>query len=235
MLKKNIILFLTVLFLPLISCKRVPEANREQQRIDSLKIALDSVETGLLALEKKYHAGLVKYKEYVKYKSRLEKAYQEVSVELGGLHQAYSLPRWAKELGLFEPEGMLLDSALSQETSVDRPGEGFNSITLVYISSPDSARHWADSIANSAGLTKSEEYLVRSRTASKIKESDSPGATYLNYDLKAGDKDYLISVNADSDGILTITATNMKQLNEKLSDYRSLKIRNDKKMQGKKQ
>jgi len=216
------------------SCEPGKKSDTEKERIDSLKIALDSAETGLLTLEKKYHSGLLTYKRYIKRKILYDKAYQEVSIQLGGLHRAYKLPGWALNLGLMEPNGILLDSTLSQETSAERPQEGFNSITLVYISSPDSARMWADSIAYTAGLAKADEYLIRSKKASSIKAAGGPGVTYLNYNLKPDDKDYLVSVQADEEGILTITATNMKQLNEKLSDYRSLKVRIDKKSQGKK-
>lgn len=204
------------------------QPDHEAYRIDSLKNALDSVETGLLTLEKRYHSGMITYKRYIKQKMVLEKAYQEISISLGGLHKAHSLPGWAIDLGLVEPSKMLLDSTLSQETSVNRPGEGFNSITLVYIGSPDTARMWADSIAARSGLVRVNEYLVRSKKAGLIKSKESEGVRYLNYDLKSGDKEYLISVEADEEGILTITATNMKQLNEKLSDYRSLKVREEK-------
>jgi len=211
------------------------QTDQESYRIDSLKIALDSVETGLLTLEKRYHSGTIKYKPYIRQKMVYEKAYQEISIQLGGLHKAYELPGWAHSLGLIEPSGMLLDSTLSQETSVDREGEGFNSVTLVYISSADTARMWADSIAKMANLIEVNDYLVRSRKASSIKAKEANGVKYLNYDLKPGDKEYLVSVEADEEGLLTITATNMQQLNEKLSGYRSLKVRNEKQKVGKKQ
>lgn len=209
--------------------------DQESNRIDSLKIALDSVETSLLTLEKRYHSGVIKYKPYIRQKIVYEKAYQEISIQLGGLHKAYKLPDWANSLGLAEPSGMLLDSTLSQETSLDREGEGFNSVTLVYISSGDTARMWADSIAKMAHLIEVNDYLVRSRKASSIKAKEASGVRYLNYDLKPGDKEYLVSVEADEEGLLTITATNMQQLNEKLSGYRSLKVRKEKQQVGKKQ
>ncbi len=227
---------LVILLLP--GCDLFTKNHRHDQeayRIDSLKIALDSVETGLLTLEKRYHSGTIRYKPYIRQKMVYEKAYQEISIQLGGLHKAYKLPGWARSLGLMEPTGMILDSTLSQETSVDREGEGFNSVTLVYISSADTAKMWADSIAKTADLIEVNDYLVRSRKASTIKAKEASGVKYLNYDLKPGDKEYLVSVEADEEGLLTITATNMQQLNEKLSGYRSLKVRKEKQQVGKKQ
>lgn len=232
------LLVILFLFLVFPGCDLFTKGNRhdtESYRIDSLKIVLDSVQTGLLSLEKRYHSGMISYKTFIRRRMIYDKAYNQISAELGGLHKAFSLPKWAKNLGLVEPAGMLLDSTLSQQTSVDLAGEGFNSVTLVYISSRDTARMWADSIARKAGLVEVNDYLVRSRKASTIRAEEGNGVKYLNYNLRPDDKEYLISVEADEEGILTITATNIRQLNEKLSGYRSLKVRNEKQELDKKQ
>jgi hypothetical protein len=94
---------------------------------------------------------------------------------------------------------------------------------------------WADSIAKMADLIEVNDYLVRSKKASLIKAKEGNGVKYLNYDLRPEEKEYLISVEADEEGLLTITATNMHQLNEKLSGYRSLKVREERQKVGKKQ
>ncbi|HNX42822.1 MAG TPA: hypothetical protein PLJ84_02890 [Bacteroidales bacterium] len=217
------------------ACDPARQKRLEAAKNDSLVAALDSVESGLLTLEKKYHSGKLTYQGYIRQKIVYDKAYENISAQLGGLHKAYELPRWALQLGLIDPRGMMLDSVLSQQTSVDRPDEGFNSVTLVYISSYDTAKMWADSIASVAHLSEVNDYLVKAKKVPAIKAGSNRGITYLNYNLRDNNKEYLISVQAGPEGILTITATNMKQLNEKLSGYKALKERTSLKKQNKKQ
>lgn len=217
------------------SCDPARQKRLAEAKNDSLIAALDSVGSGLLTLEKKYHSGKLSYQGYIRQKVTYDKAYEEISVQLGGLHKAYELPRWALQLGLIDPRGMMLDSVLSQQTSVDRPDEGFNSVTLVYISSYDTVKMWADSIASVAHLSEVNDYLVKGKNAPAIKAGSDHGITYLNYNLRDNNKEYLISVKADPEGILTITATNMNQLNIKLTGYKALKERTGLKKQNKKQ
>jgi hypothetical protein len=139
---------------------------------------------------------------------------------------ATSLPDWAKALGLNEPRNMQLVPGMSQQTFAEEPSEGFNSVTLVYTGNYDTAMNQAARIAKIAKLPPSKEYkelkkqVTRAGHGNKLK-----GIAYMNYDLSTRDIDYLIYVQVDPKGMLTVSATDMKQMNKQLGKHMGIENR----------
>jgi hypothetical protein len=139
---------------------------------------------------------------------------------------ATSLPDWAKELGLIEPQNMELVADKSHLTSFDDPAEGFNSITLVYSGIYDTAMQQAFIIARAAKLRPSKEYIALWKQASHAKRGNLvKGIAYMNYDLLTRNNDFLIYVQVDEKGKLTLSATDMKQLNLLLGKHTGISNR----------
>jgi len=136
------------------------------------------------------------------------------------LTPATSVPDWAKELGLSEPQNMKLLADMSHLTSAGEPAEGFNSVTLVYSGNYDTAMNQARSIAKAAKLTPSKEYIALKKQAAHSGQHNMvKGIAYLNYDLSTRDIDFLIYVQVDEKGMLTVSVTDMKQMNLQLSKH----------------
>ena len=129
-----------------------------------------------------------------------------------------SLPDWAKRLGLSEPKNMKLVPDMSHLTSAVMPGEGFNSVTLVYSGNYDTAMNQATRIAKAAKLPPSKEYKAFRKQAIHAGHVNMvKGIAYMNYDLSTRDTNFLIYVQVDEKGMLTVSATDMKQMNLQLS------------------
>lgn len=130
---------------------------------------------------------------------------------------ATRLPAWAKVLGLSEPKNMYLVKHSSHLTSAVDPREGFNSVTLVYTGAYENAMNQASHIAKAARLPKSKEYKALKRQARQAGHNyKAKGIAYMNYDLSTRDIKFLIYVRVDEKGKLTLSATDMKQMNYQL-------------------
>ena len=139
---------------------------------------------------------------------------------------ATSLPDWAKELGLIEPKNMKLVNEMSHLTSVFEHSEGFNSVTLVYTGNYDTALVQARSIAQNAKLPLSKKYKALKKQATRAGHGENvKGIAYMNYDLSTRDIGYLIYVLVDEKGMLTISATDMKQMNQQLDRHSGIENR----------
>lgn len=139
---------------------------------------------------------------------------------------ATSLPAWAKELGLTEPENMKLLPGMSHQTSVYENSEKFNSVTLVYTGNYDTAMVQAGNIARSAELPLSKKYKALKKQAVRAGRGDKvKGIAYMNYDLSTRDIDFLIYVLVDEKGMLTLSATDMKQMNQQLDRHSGIENR----------
>jgi hypothetical protein len=136
------------------------------------------------------------------------------------LTPATELPEWAKQLGLVEPLNMELIPEKSHLTSAEEPDEAFNSVTMVYSGNYDTAMNQASRIAKIANLPLSKEYKASLRQAERAGRADRlKGIAYMNYDLSTRDIDFLIYVMVDDKGMLTLSATDMKQMNEQLNKH----------------
>ena len=133
---------------------------------------------------------------------------------------ATMLPVWAKALGLREPKNMQLVKHLSHLTSAVEPRDGFNSVTLVYTGTYENAMSQASRIAKAARLPKSKEYKALRRQARLAGHTyKAKGIAYMNYDLSTRDTNFLIYVRVDEKGKLTLSATDMKQMNYQLKRH----------------
>jgi hypothetical protein len=140
--------------------------------------------------------------------------------------RAASLPNWAKDLGLTEPQNMHLIPQQSHLTSAFVPGEGFNSVTLVYSGDYDTAMRQARHIAKAAKLPQSKEYKALKKQAMKVGRGNRiKGIAYMNYDLLTRDTNFLIYVKVDDKGLLTISVTDMKQMNLQLLRHAGIEKR----------
>jgi len=142
------------------------------------------------------------------------------------------MPEWVKELGITVPEGMKFDQVFSDYTSVDDPTEGFNSVSLVYTGTYETAIAEAERIAASAHLEVGGVHFVKNKSQNVTRNSM---VNYLNYSLENANQDYLISVQVVSSGRLTIMVTDNKQLNERLLVYEPLNNRQNNTAKRKKQ
>ena len=145
------------------------------------------------------------------------------------------IPDWVTKLGIIEPEGMKFDQDFSNSTSVNDPSEGFNSVSLVYTGSYAKAVEEAAKIAAKAklpvgGVIKAKGSPVRPRVT-----KNNPVISYMNYSLENTDANFLISVQVEPSGILTIMVTDNKQLNNCLATYEPLNNHEKSDSKGKKQ
>jgi hypothetical protein len=140
-------------------------------------------------------------------------------------HIPDKMPEWVIQLGINEPNGMKYDRVFSDNTSVDDPSEGFNSVSLVYNGAYEKAIEEAAKIAFSAKLTNAGNFRAKGSPFHKGKQNFDSGVSYLNYSLGDTNKDFLISVQVEPSGRLTIMVTNNKQLNDRLLVYEPLNNR----------
>ncbi len=145
------------------------------------------------------------------------------------------MPGWVTKLGITEPDGMKFDPIFSNYTSIDDPSEGFNSVSLVYTGSYEQAIEQAEKIAVSAKLSAGRIFKAKGSPASKENVKPGSSASYLNYSLGNTNHEYLISVQVEPSGRLTIMATDNKQLNERLLAYEPLNNRQNSAAKRKKQ
>lgn len=139
-----------------------------------------------------------------------------------GSHSPDKIPDWVIKLGIIEPEGMKFDQDFSNCTSVADPSEGFNSVSLVYNGSYDKAIEQAAKIAANAKLSIGGVFKAKgSPVESALTRNNSP-VSYVNYSLEKADQDFLISVQVEPSGLLTIMVTDNKQLNKCLLAYEPL-------------
>ncbi|MFA6256250.1 MAG: hypothetical protein WC606_03630 [Candidatus Absconditabacterales bacterium] len=121
---------------------------------------------------------------------------------------SYTLPLWAKKLGMSAPKGMVIDKTLSKQT--------IGSTILVYKGNYDIALQQAEFIAQKAHLYVSKNFQ-QAQSLAKIGNVDyisgldigglRKGIVYVNHELLDTNIDNLLSVSVDQDGVLTIEAT----------------------------
>jgi len=140
-------------------------------------------------------------------------------------HNPDKMPEWVTKLGINEPDGLKFDPVFSNYTSVDDPTEGFNSVSLVYSGNYEKAVAEATKIASNANLVSAGNFRAKGGPAKNNKTQAKAGISFLNYSLGNTDKDFLISVEVEPSGRLTIMVTDNKQLNDRLLVYEPLNNR----------
>ncbi len=144
--------------------------------------------------------------------NELKETYGRVIARRSNINPATSLPDWARNLGLSEPDGLLLDRDYSQLTSVNNPDEGFNSVLLVYNGEYEKAMNEARRIANQAGIPLSKDYKQAVELAKTYSTTPIKGIAFMNFDPFVSDAEYNISITVDETGMLTISAVDVEQM-----------------------
>lgn len=150
-------------------------------------------------------------------------------------HILDKMPEWVAKLGIPEPQDLEFDKDFSSYTSVDNPKEGFNSVSLVYNGTYADAVEEAAKIAASAGLTAGGNFVAKGNPSKREPTQKQNRVRYLNYSLDKTKQDFLISVEAEASGRLTLVVTDNKQLNKCLLAYAPLNNRENRDAKRKKQ
>lgn len=129
---------------------------------------------------------------------------------------SYTLPLWAKKLGMTEPKDMELNKILSKNYT---NSEWYNSTILVYTWTYAVALQQAESIAKKANLHVSKTFeqgqaIAKGNDVGYISGLDidnlEKGIVYGNHDLLDTNIENLLSVSVDQEGTLIIEATKYK-------------------------
>lgn len=182
-----------------------------------------------------YNAGYISKHAYDSLtEAAIESDQQQNIIDIFDNATKETLPLWVTRLGIIEPERMKKDPILSNSTSSENPSEGFNSVSLVYNGPYEIAVEEAAHIAANAKLYEARSYKAIGSHLRKPAEQPNPVVTYLNYDLESKDQNYLISIQVDPNGKMSIVVTDNKQLNDRLLSYAPLNNRNKSSIKGKK-
>jgi hypothetical protein len=145
------------------------------------------------------------------------------------------MPEWVTKLGISEPKGLKFDQVFSNFTSENNPSEGFNSVSLVYTGDYDEAVAQAGKLAEKAKLTPGGNFKAKGGPVSRMPGSNNRIVSYMNYSLSDMNQDFLISVQVEPSGSLTIMVTDKKQLDKCLLAYEPLNNRLNSALKRKKQ
>lgn len=225
----RIFIFSFLLF-SLFSCNSIEEEKKEtskkdfEQQIKSFSESLkdidetmnlvDKLNKKMEELEKKVVSGEITREDANKIAEKLNETYSREIARRANINPASELPDWAKDLGLTEPKGLVLDQDFSKETSVNDPSEAYNSIKLVYTGNYDIAIEQARIIANKANIPLSKQYKKAFEFKEKYgKEIEGiSGIAFMNYEFGDTNIKYKISISVNQNGDLTINAVNMDQM-----------------------
>jgi len=182
-------------------------------------------EKRLQILEDDLLAGTINKTEFDSMADVLRLQKTTIEAVLDENHTPHKIPEWVRALGIDEPKNLKFDQVFSNYTTVDDPAEGFNSVSLVYSGSYEQAVEEAAKIAEKANLSKGGNFRTKGSPVKNKKPESNAAVSYLNYSLGNTDKDFLISVEVEPSGRLTIMVTDSKQLNERLLVYEPLNNR----------
>jgi len=197
-----------------------PEVNFEK-RLHSLE---DNLETG----------NITKH-EFDSLSDILRIQIKQSEALLDESHNPDKIPDWVIGLGIKEPEGMKFDQDFSNSTSISDPSEGFNSVSLVYTGTYEKAMEEAAKIAADTKLSVGSVFKAIGSPVKQVSNSNNKAVSYVNYSLEKADQDFLISVQVEPSGLLTIMVTDNKQLNDRLLAYEPLNNRQNSASKRKKQ
>jgi hypothetical protein len=214
-----IIVFLAV------SCQEPPEkteTDRFEQELQNFNQTMgelgqtmdmmDAMEQEIDMVEKQRSEGQITDEQADKLLNEIKQTYGRAIARRSKSNPASGLPAWARELGLTEPVGLILDPDYSQMTSADNPTEGFNSIMLVYSGPYNKSMAEAERIAASAGIPVSKDYEQAIELSVTYGSTPIKGIAYMNFDPFISDNDVNISITVDEEGMLTISAVDIRQM-----------------------
>lgn len=177
------------------------------QQMDSKTISLEQAQTLLDQLQQKYVDLTSSPKDSLEDQfASLQKIFDKKSIA------SYTLPLWAKRLGMSYPKHMTLNTSLSKSTITDEQ----TSRILVYTGDYDIALQQAKLIAQKAKLHVSKDF-AQAQALAKIGNVEyisgldigglSKGIVYLNHELLDTKVENILSVSVDQYGTLTIETT----------------------------
>lgn len=229
----SILLF--ALFFFLVACeppKQESETERFERELKSFNHQIDNLgqqvqlleamQSELDELERKRATGDITDEEFRSKTSLVKDTYGRALAKREPQPSFMGLPTWAVDLGLSLPNGMQLDQAFSQITSVNNPNEGFNSITLVFNGDYPTAMQEASRIAQQARVPLSKDFEEARDIAAKYGSSPLKGVAYMNFEPFKKDAPVNISITVDETGVLTISAVDVQQMNRQLERGRNL-------------
>jgi hypothetical protein len=113
---------------------------------------------------------------------------------------------------------MAIDSDYSQITSERNPDEGYNSVLMVYKGSYANAMKQAAIIAARARIPMTPEYkTINEMNKQSNGEDIIRGVAYMNFEPGAPNQPkYAIAITVNDKGVLTISATDSRQMEEQL-------------------
>ena len=200
---------------------RLNKFNRNLRKADKTLDLMDALAARKALVEADYKAGKITEAEARK---RLAAINNQFHREMAGkevLVPGNGLPAWAKALGLTEPRKMVLDKALSQITTEDRNGDGYNSLTLVYKGSYAQAMAEARRIAALAKVPLTPEYKTAMEMKRRYGDEILKGAVYMNFEPGGRSKSkYNIAITVDATGVLTITATDAIKMDREIQSLK---------------
>lgn len=224
---KNIpgFLIIALLSIYLASCQIAPEKtetekfdtelknfNQTMNEVGQTMDIVDAMEQEIDMIEQQRATGEITDDQANKLLAEIKQTYGRAIARSSKSNPASGLPVWASALGLIEPQGLTLDVDYSQLTSADNPNEGFNSIMLVYSGPYNLSMKEAERIATSAMIPLSKDYEQAIELSKTYGSTPIKGIAYMNFDPFIQDNDINISITVDEDGMLTISAVNVRQM-----------------------
>jgi len=182
-------------------------------------------ENRLLAIEDKLASGSITKHEYDSISNLLQLQISRHEAMNDEHSNPEKMPEWVTQIGIIEPKGMKFEKLFSIYTSVTNPSERFNSVSLVYTGDYEKAIKEAGRIAASTNLSLKGNFKAKGSPVQKAETGSKRLVSYANYSLGNTDKDFLISVQVEPSGMLILSVTDNKQLNECLLAYEPLNNR----------
>ena len=188
--------------------------NKSLRQFDKTMDVMDKMDQEMQKVIDLKNSGAISDEEAQRRLDILRRKYsKELAKVSRGKKTPVVLPDWAKNLGLTLPENMKADESLSQITSANDPVAGYNSITFIYKGDYNTAMREAKRIAALARIPEGKDYIEAKKLAKELDIEPIKGAVYMNFDIgKEDDQRYHIAITVDETGMLTISATDMKQL-----------------------
>lgn len=192
--------------------KDLQSFNQKMDNITQTMGILEAMQKELDQLELQRAEGRITDEEFNRRSNEVKDTYGRALAKRDNLTPASGLPQWAVQLGLTEPQGMVLDPAFSQITTVDNRAEGFNSVLLVYTGEYQHALKEAARVARQAGIPLSKDFVQAKELADTYSTTPMKGVAYMNFDPFVKDAPVNISITVDETGMLTISAVDVEQM-----------------------
>ena len=195
--------------------KDLGKFNRTIHKVDKTMDLMDSMQSEINRVEQQLSQGKISNDEAHAQLTQINNKFGRKIAKNSNYHPASGLPQWGKDLGLTEPQGLVLDKDFSQVTSETNAVEGYNSFTLVYKGRYKQAMKQAAIIARKAHIPMTKEYKNAREMEKKYGDVILKGAIYMNFELGSDNNPrYNIAITVDKDGTLTLSATDSQKMDE---------------------